>query len=145
MGIDVDIRYTQKLAHKQSTMDANWLICDKLATIKEKDQELNNEIFMYASKVLGSYNDYYATPMPIDALKAHIDKVEEKGANFISIDWHCDHREYEITGLTIERETKSEKERAIEDQRLINLSTKKIELKRLEGEIIRLKKEIGKN
>jgi len=139
------IRYKQKLVHKEITADANSLICNQLCTVKENDQELNHEIFMYAQKVNGSYDDYYATPIPIGVMKAHIDKVEKKGANFVSIDWHCDHGEYEIHGLKLKRETKDEKERAIEKQNEINLSTKKIELKRLEGEIVRLKKEINEN
>jgi hypothetical protein len=44
-----------------------------------------------------------ALPIPIGIMKQMIQDAEDKGANFICVDFHCDHMEYDIYGLKIDR------------------------------------------
>lgn len=47
-------------------------------------------------------------PIKINALRKYLDVLEEKGANYVSIDFHTDHQELEIGGMFIGIATQEE-------------------------------------
>ena len=55
-----------------------------------------------------SYTDADSKDILIEDMKALIKKAEDAGANYIQIDYHCDHEEYEIYGSLITRATEDE-------------------------------------
>lgn len=52
--------------------------------------------------------DYQNTPVKIEVLKEMLSKLEEKGCNYVSIDYHCDHIEYDICGIDVHVSTEDE-------------------------------------
>ena len=67
--------------------------------------ELNGDI-------LGNYDDeckeiydgntaHLNDPIKIDVLRKYLDQLEEAGANYVSIDFHTDHRELELDGIFV--------------------------------------------
>lgn len=105
------------------------------------DVEDRNEIYKGNTMFL---ND----PIKIDTLRKYLDSLEANGANYVAIDYHEDHREYELDGLhvsiaiqkEIDEHTKEQQEKEIEQikSRLTYHSseTKKFEarLKQLTGD-----------
>jgi len=47
-------------------------------------------------------------PIKIDVLRHYLDQLEEKGANYVSIDFHTDHQELELDGIHIALATTEE-------------------------------------
>jgi hypothetical protein len=82
----------------------------------------------------GMYHDSY--PIKIDDLKRIISKAEKAGANYIAIDYNCDHPDYTFFGLDIHAATHTElaehnnQQRKQEETRLENLRKKKEELEK---------------
>ena len=105
------------------------------------DVEDHNEIYKGKTMFL---ND----PIKIDTLRKYLDSLEANGANYVAIDFHEDHREYELEGLhvsiatqeEIDQHSKEQKEKEIENikSRLHSISTDKFKfeerLKQLTGE-----------
>jgi hypothetical protein len=144
---ETEIRYIQEIVYKKSTEDDNYLMCNVLATEAEKELE-KDDIYMYARKVNegdDSYVDSYAEPIPIEVMKKHIEDSEAKGANFIVVDWHSDHSEYDIYGLKIRRESEDENAIARKKRKDHTKAVKLVEIKRLQGVIENLKKEVDGN
>ena len=79
------------------------------------DVEDHNEIYKGKTMFL---ND----PIKIDTLRKYLDSLEANGANYVAIDYHEDHREYELEGLhvsiatqeEIDQHTKEQQEKEIE-------------------------------
>lgn len=69
----------------------------------------------------GSHNDSY--PISIEYLKQVIKELEEKGCNYMSFDYNCDHPDYTFYGFDVHAATedevseieKIEKERKLKD------------------------------
>ena len=40
-------------------------------------------------------------PIKIDVLRYYLDQLEERGANYVAIDYHSDHQELELDGIFI--------------------------------------------
>ncbi len=47
-------------------------------------------------------------PIKIDVLRKYLDQLEEQGSNYVSIDFHTDHRELELDGMYIGIATQEE-------------------------------------
>jgi len=47
-------------------------------------------------------------PIKINVLRGFLDQLEEAGANYVSIDYHTDHRELELDGIFIDVATQKE-------------------------------------
>lgn len=65
------------------------MIEDILGDVKDR-----NEIYKGNTMFL---ND----PIKIDSLRKYLDSLEANGANYVAIDYHTDHREYELDGLHV--------------------------------------------
>lgn len=50
----------------------------------------------------------YGIPIEINRLLLILTRLQEKGANYVGIDYHCDHEGYEIEGLEVRVATKEE-------------------------------------
>jgi hypothetical protein len=81
-------------------------------------------------------------PMPIDEAIEMLQKMKEKGANYIEIDYHCDHVSYLFSGWEIRKATKEEldKEQSTQDEYRQKIKEKKI--KELQDQINELKNEV---
>ena len=69
--------------------------------------------------------DYQNTPVKIEVLKEMLLKLEEKGCNYVSIDYHCDHIEYDICGIDVHKATEEEIEAEKEKETNEELETTK--------------------
>jgi len=47
-------------------------------------------------------------PIKIDVLRKYLDQLEERGANYVSIDFHTDHQELELDGMFVGLATQQE-------------------------------------
>jgi hypothetical protein len=47
-------------------------------------------------------------PIKIDVLRHYLDQLEERGANYVAIDYHTDHQELELDGIFITTATPEE-------------------------------------
>jgi vacuolar-type H+-ATPase subunit I/STV1 len=66
-----------------------------------EDEEDFNEIYKDKANNLN-------TPIKIDTLREHLNLLEKKGANFVSIMYHPDHIEYELDGQLVREATQEE-------------------------------------
>jgi hypothetical protein len=80
-------------------------------------------------------------PVAIKDVIETLIEMNSKGANYVCIDWHCDHRELEIVGLEFRLATPEEAEeyRKIMDEKEKN--RKESEILRLEERLQKLKEE----
>jgi hypothetical protein len=53
----------------------------------------------------GNYENY---PIKIDELRKILTNIENSGCNYVSIDYHCDHEEYEFYGADVHAATEEE-------------------------------------
>lgn len=51
---------------------------------------------------------YHNSPMKIDDAIKILNELKEKGANYVSIDFNCDHPDYTFEGFEIRRATEAE-------------------------------------
>lgn len=68
---------------------------------KDYDDHPYNEIYIGNTKQI---ND----PINIQALRKILNNLEAKGANYVAIDFHTDHQEYELDGVHIGLATQEE-------------------------------------
>lgn len=73
------------------------------------DVEDHNEIYKGKTMFL---ND----PIKIDTLRKYLDTLEANGANYVAIDYHEDHQEYEFDGLHVSIATQEEIDEHIKEQ-----------------------------
>lgn len=66
----------------------------------DEDEEYRE---IYESKL-----NYLNSPIKIETLRGFLDDLEERGANFVAIDYHTDHIEYELDGMFITEATQDE-------------------------------------
>ena len=89
-------------------------------------------------------NDVYQTDshiIPIEAIKQLIEEAEASGANFVAIDYHCDHIEYDVYGFLVEKMTDTEIQIVEAIKAKKEKDAKEQEIKRLEEKIQKLKEE----
>lgn len=88
-----------------------------------------------------SLNELDGGKVSIDTLIETLQTIKENGFNHVNIDYHCDHDELEVTGLSIASPTQDQLDV------FLNMQNKKIEaekqakIKRLEEQLNKLKSE----
>ena len=87
------------------------------------------------------YTNSDAGDIKISALKEFIYEAEKAGANYISIDYHCDHGEYDFYGSYIHRATDKELAEMLTKEELDAKKKKDAKIKALEEELKKLKGE----
>ena len=101
---ELEIKVKAKKVFKKSSDHLPSLETEKFATKEELE---NNE---YVSLSFEG-NEVYQTEsriIPIEAIKQLIEEAEASGANFVAIDFHCDHQEYDVYGYLVEKMTERE-------------------------------------
>jgi hypothetical protein len=89
------------------------------------DDEDLNEIYLKGTNHLN-------TPVKIDYLRGLLDQLETKGANFVSIDYHSDHIEYELDGVLVTEASQQEIDDNDQRDKEFQLKFAKAELERIE-------------
>lgn len=85
--------------------------------------------------------DSEAEDIPIEEMKALIQRAEDAGANFISIDYHCDHIEYDIYGSKISRLSGSDSKKIDDAKKLKKEDEKQRKIDYLRRELAKLEDE----
>jgi len=89
-----------------------------------------------------SYTNAESKDIPIEWMKKLIEKAEKAGANYIQIDYHCDHEEYDIYGSLITRKSDEEVEKYKKDKSVSEKMKVLGYIRALEVELEKLKKSI---
>jgi hypothetical protein len=79
--------------------------------------------------------------IPISAIKQLIEEAEASGANFVTIDFHVDHLEYDVCGFLVEKMTDAEIKVIEALKAKKEKDAKEQEIKRLEEKIQKLKEQ----
>jgi len=95
-------------------LTTEYLSAEMLYDILGNSEEQCKEIFEEDTNTL---ND----PIKIDSLRRLLNQLEQNGANYVSINYHSDHGELELSGLSVnlatEEEIKSNEQKDIEFQK----------------------------
>tara|TARA_R110000772_G_scaffold17946_3_gene50000 strand:+ start:147050 stop:147454 length:405 start_codon:yes stop_codon:yes gene_type:complete len=89
--------------------------------------------------IIDSETNGESKDIPIEDLKALIQKAEDAGANFIQIDYHCDHEEYDVYGSLVTRATEGELQELVTKENEQKEKEKQARIKHLQEEIEQLK------
>ena len=94
--MDIEVKLICEEVFSSSTEELDFVLQDRFLTQKEKDANDNGDGYFYADTqyMKGSYVD--GVPAPIEMIKELIEKAEKAGANYIFIDYHCDHIEFAL-------------------------------------------------
>jgi hypothetical protein len=75
----------------------------------------------------------------IENMRKALDEFEKQGANYVNVDFHCDHNEVEVTGIIYSRSTDEEVASFIKSQEEMKEVEKAKHIAKLEAEIERIK------
>jgi len=75
----------------------------------------------------------------IENMRKALDEFEKQGANYVNVDFHCDHNEVEVTGLIYRRSTDEEIALFIKSEEEKKENAKAEHIAKLEAEIERIK------
>lgn len=77
--------------------------------------------------------------LSIENMRKALDEFEKQGANYVNVDFHCDHNEVEITGVIFGKSTQEEIDAYIKEELDQKEAKKAKEIARLQAEIDRIK------
>jgi hypothetical protein len=143
-----EIQIVRELVLRESTEELCRLKALFFATDKEKEDDEKMYDYVYTSdinkniKIEGRGIEYCgAVEMPIGILKGIIERSEKAGANFIAIEYHEDHGEYDIYALKSNRATKADisvmkraKNKLVKEMKANQIKQLESTLKKLKGE-----------
>lgn len=75
----------------------------------------------------------------IENMRKTLDEFEKQGANYVNVDFHCDHNEVEVTGLIYSKSTDEEIALLIKSEEEKKENAKNEHIAKLEAEIERIK------
>lgn len=87
-----------------------------------------------------TYTNAESKDIPIQWMKLMIEKAERAGANFIQIDYHCDHEEYDVYGSKLTLPTPEDEAKRKEKERKKKEAQIDSQIKRLQEQMDRLKR-----
>jgi hypothetical protein len=101
---DLEINVKSKTVFRESSDELRHLETEVFATKEELEK------YEYVCLAFDDDKVYQteARIIPIQKIKELIDKAEASGANFVAIDYHCDHGEYDVYGYHVERMSQEE-------------------------------------
>jgi len=143
-----EIQIIRELVLRESTEELCRLKAFFFATDEEKKNDEKNHDYLYSSninknvKIEGRGIEYCdAVEIPINVLKDIIERAEKVGANFIALDYHEDHGEYDIYALKSNRATKADisamkraKNKLVKEMKANQIKQLESTLKKLKGE-----------
>lgn len=114
---------------------------DYLPDLEEQHFATKEERELFSYLYVEYVDDIYvsSTPIPIEVMKTMIEEAEAAGANFVTIDYHSDHDEYEVTGYKFERASDEDNSALELERRLADEEAKNKRIKELEEELEKLK------
>jgi hypothetical protein len=133
------IRLKRENVYTESSMDLYSLDKFKRFMTQEEIDRYEQDGDVDIELVPEDYGD--AEDIPIELLKEMIEKAEKAGANYIQVDWHCDHGEYDIYGYNITRFTKEQEEAREKVERVGEKMKISGKIRNLEAQIEELKKQ----
>lgn len=75
----------------------------------------------------------------IENMRKALDEFEKQGANYVNVDFHCDHNEVEVTGVIFRKSTQEEVDAYTKEKLDQKDAQKAKEIARLQAEIDRIK------
>ena len=133
----LEIKLKREIVFEESSRELYSVYIEEFATKKEfKKWEDDYD----GDAEVDGYINSEASDIPIKEMKDLIQKAEDAGANFISIDYHCDHVEYDIYGSKITRISDGDVLKEKEKKAISEGLKKKAKIKNLEEQIAELKK-----
>jgi len=113
-----------------------------LPILEEEHFATKEEREMFSYLYVEYIDDVYfsSSPIPIGILKKMIEEAEAAGANFVSVNHHSDHDQYEVCGYNFERASDEDNSALELERRLANEEAKNKRIKELEDELAKLKK-----
>jgi hypothetical protein len=75
----------------------------------------------------------------IENMRKALDEFEKQGANYVNVDFHCDHNEVEVTGVIFRKSTQEEVDVYTKEKLDQKTTQKAKEIARLQAEIDRIK------
>ena len=75
----------------------------------------------------------------IENMRKALDEFEKQGANYVNVDFHCDHNEVEVTGVIFRKSTQEEVDNYTKEKLDQKTAQKAKEIARLQAEIDRIK------
>lgn len=75
----------------------------------------------------------------IENMRKALDEFEKQGANYVNVDFHCDHNEVEVTGVIYSKSTDEEIALFIKSEEEKKENAKTEHIAKLEAEIERIK------
>lgn len=83
-----------------------------------------------------------SVPIKIDDLRKLLDKLEKEGCNYVSVDYHRDHIEYDLYGFDIRPATEKQIEDFNAEEKRKKIEKNKVLLEKIEKEKEKLIKQI---
>ena len=139
MEDDLEIKVTREIVTQESSDDLGFLKVKMFAT----KEEMKSSDCQFITNIDEGEVYLEATEISIDAIEGIISRARENGANFVSIDFHGDHDEYDIYGLNIERASSEIVNEKRESEMIIEDAKKKARVLELEEELRKLKTELN--
>lgn len=104
-----------------------------LISKQEGDEYINSELDLYIKTDIDTNSK--TKDIPIKDIKNLITEAEKAGANYIQIDWNCDHQEYDIYGSKVTVPSSEELKNILKKERISRNMA-------ISGRIRKLQKEI---
>lgn len=94
-------------------------------------------------EIIGQQVEQY--PFSINKLRKILDDLEKDGCNYVSIDYHCDHEEYNFYGINLHVATQAEIDEVDKKEKQKELKEMQDYLAKLEREKEKVLKMLAKN
>lgn len=133
---DLEVKVTREIVFEESTDHLDSLKTDMFATKEEKE----TSEYQYTTDIDNGEVYLEATEVEISVMRKLLDKAEKAGGNFVSIDFHGDHGEYDVYGLKLERASVEVVDADIEEERIAKEGKRQQKISELEAELKELKK-----
>jgi len=122
MSKDLEIKLKREIVFEDNSEELYDVMVRYFGT-KEEIKRYNDSCDVVAT--VDTYINSEAKDIPIQVMKDLIQKAEDAGANFIQIDYHCDHEEYEVYGSKITR---------LDEAEILKIKKKKVLLTKKQNE-----------
>lgn len=135
MEDDLEIKVNRELVSKDSTGDLENIKSIEFAT----EEEIKGSDYQFTTDI--DKGDIFIDTLeaPISVIREMLDEAEKAGANYVSIEYHCDHMEYDIYGLKIERASAEVVDEQRENEMILEEAKKMAKISELEKELKELK------
>jgi hypothetical protein len=118
-----------------------WGVYPWLDLLKEEDKNAWQDDKLDLNIYTDSYTHADSKDIPIKEMKKLIVEAENAGANYIQIDYHCDHEEYDIYGSKITLPEPLEEEKILNKIRISKKMALAGKIRNLQAQIKELKRQ----